>query len=79
MSLSEDSKEERNSECISHRVVLQCGDTLLQYVDQWDFEYNDTTATRKIQTAMQLSKANTHHKLFIKINTVKAIVSLSNL
>ena len=35
---------------ISHNTVLNSVDTLLEYIDQWEFEYNDIIALRKIRT-----------------------------
>lgn len=45
------SEEGESNECDSRNMVLQCVDTLLDYVGQRAFTCGDTTAARKIQTA----------------------------
>jgi hypothetical protein len=45
-------KETVVSASVSHGMVLQCVDTLLDYMGQRGFEYSDITATSKIDTAM---------------------------
>ena len=40
---------------ISHNTALNFVDTLLEYIDQWEFEYNDIIALRKIRTDIKKS------------------------
>jgi hypothetical protein len=67
----EDENEEgESSECVSHSMMLQCADTLLDYLGRRGFKY-DITAARKIHTAeslKQFTKASDHYNLFLKIN-----------
>jgi hypothetical protein len=41
--------------CISHSMVLQCVDTLLDYMGQRGLKYSDIAAARKIRTAVRRS------------------------
>jgi hypothetical protein len=59
--------------CISHNIVLQCIDTLLDYMDQRGFKYSDITAARKIHNCHEkefkrFTKTSDHYTLFLKIN-----------
>jgi hypothetical protein len=59
----DESEEEReSSEYISHSMVLQCVDTLLDYMGQRGFEYSDITPTRKMCTAMRRNLNNSQNK-----------------
>ena len=40
---------------ISHNTALNSVDTLLEYIDQWEFEYNDIIALRKISSDIKKS------------------------
>jgi hypothetical protein len=64
-------------------MARQHVDTSDQYMGQWDFEYYDITAMRKIQTVVSSSLKkkfkNKHYRLLIKITIVNAILRLSNL
>jgi hypothetical protein len=48
-----ESEEEGESVRVSHCMVLQCVDTLLDYMGHRGFEYSDITAVRKICTAVR--------------------------
>ena len=37
---------EREDARVRHTTALQCVDTLLDYVEQWDFNYSDIVALR---------------------------------
>jgi hypothetical protein len=65
----EDTSEEdgESSEHVSHSIVLQCVDTLLDYMGQSGFEYSDITAARKIYTAVKRS-LNSSQKQAITTN-----------
>jgi hypothetical protein len=45
----------QSSECVSQCMVLQCADTLLDYMGQRGFEYSDITATRIICSTVRRS------------------------
>lgn len=44
-----ESGETKIANRISHNTALNSVDTLLEYMDQWEFEYNDIIALRKIR------------------------------
>ena len=49
------SGEEEIINRISHDKALNSVDTLLEYIDQWKYEYNDIRALRKIITDIKIS------------------------
>lgn len=51
----DESEEWERSECIARSVMLQCADTLLDFMGQRRFKYRDITAIRKMHTAMKRS------------------------
>ena len=54
----ENEAESRKEEIINpirHNTALNSVDTLLKYIDHWEFEYNDIIALRKIRTDIKKS------------------------
>jgi hypothetical protein len=52
---NESEEEGQSSECVSHSMTLKCVDTLVDYMGQSGFECSDSTAARKIHTAIRRS------------------------
>jgi hypothetical protein len=56
----DESEEERKNNHVSYSVVLQCDDTLLDYMGQWGFECSDITAFKCHENSKR-TKTNKHY------------------
>ena len=69
---------------ISHSTALNSVDTLLEYIEQWESEYNDIIAPRKIRTDIKKSLKDASKPksqiflIIMSIKHVKIIVCLTN-
>jgi hypothetical protein len=64
----EGSTREKNKEkcvCVSHSMMSQCVDTLLDYMGQSGLKYSDIIAAKKIYTSMRRSLTSSEKQMVI--------------